>query len=113
MLAPSQLGSARDAWALPFEDARFDRVISTFGVMFAVDQRQAAAGLARAVSPMAWGQPEAVQGLLGRDFELASSTASARPTTREWTASGTGTRGVWSGAAALGRRGSKLAACTE
>ena len=36
-----------DAERLPFGDGAFDGVISTFGVMFAADQRQAAAELAR------------------------------------------------------------------
>ena len=36
-----------DAERLPFADARFDGVISTFGVMFAPDQKQAAAELGR------------------------------------------------------------------
>jgi SAM-dependent methyltransferase len=36
-----------DAERLPFEDGSFDGVISTFGVMFAFDQAQAAAELAR------------------------------------------------------------------
>ena len=36
-----------DAERLPFDDGTFDGVISTFGVMFAVDQMQAAAELAR------------------------------------------------------------------
>ncbi|MEQ9642589.1 MAG: methyltransferase domain-containing protein [Alphaproteobacteria bacterium] len=40
-----------DAEALPFEDASFDRVISTFGVMFAADQTCAAAELARVCKP--------------------------------------------------------------
>lgn len=40
-----------DAERLPFEDGAFDRVISTFGVMFAADQRQAAAELARVCKP--------------------------------------------------------------
>lgn len=40
-----------DAEALPFEDASFDRVISTFGVMFAADQAKAAAELARVLKP--------------------------------------------------------------
>lgn len=97
-----------DVEQMPFQDARFDRLISTFGVMFALDQRQAAAELARvckrgarlvlvcwapggaveeffgvlakhdpepapasAASPMAWGDPKAVEDLLGHDFELA------------------------------------------
>ncbi|MDP9188202.1 MAG: methyltransferase domain-containing protein [Actinomycetota bacterium] len=40
-----------DAEALPFEDESFDAVISVFGVMFAPDQRQAAAEIARALRP--------------------------------------------------------------
>ena len=36
-----------DAEALPFEDASFDAVLSTFGVMFTPDQPKAAAELAR------------------------------------------------------------------
>jgi ubiquinone/menaquinone biosynthesis C-methylase UbiE len=40
-----------DAERLPFPDAHFDGVISTFGVMFAVDQAQAARELARVCRP--------------------------------------------------------------
>ena len=40
-----------DAEALPFEDGSFDRVISTFGVIFAPDQQRAAAELARVCKP--------------------------------------------------------------
>jgi len=40
-----------DAEALPFADAAFDGVISTFGVMFAADQKKAAAELARVCRP--------------------------------------------------------------
>ena len=40
-----------DAERLPFADGSFDRVISTFGVMFAADQIQAAAELARICRP--------------------------------------------------------------
>jgi ubiquinone/menaquinone biosynthesis C-methylase UbiE len=40
-----------DAQALPFEDASFDYVISTFGAMFAPDQEKAAAELLRACRP--------------------------------------------------------------
>jgi ubiquinone/menaquinone biosynthesis C-methylase UbiE len=40
-----------DAEALPFEDASFDVVLSTFGVMFAPDQPKAAAELARVCRP--------------------------------------------------------------
>jgi SAM-dependent methyltransferase len=94
-----------DAENLPFADGVFDGVISTFGVMFAQNQQQAAAELGRvcrkggrlalatwtrdgavaqffgvigkysdapppAVSPLAWGDPEHVTSLLGRDFDL-------------------------------------------
>ncbi len=38
-----------DVEALPFEDARFDAVVSTFGAMFAPDQTRAAAEMARVV----------------------------------------------------------------
>ncbi len=40
-----------DAEALPFEDATFDAVLSTFGVMFTPDQEQAATELARVCRP--------------------------------------------------------------
>jgi SAM-dependent methyltransferase len=40
-----------DAEALPFSDGAFDAVISTFGVMFAPNQRRAAAKLARVTRP--------------------------------------------------------------
>jgi SAM-dependent methyltransferase len=40
-----------DAERLPFDDGSFDGVISTFGVMFAFDQAQAAAELARVCRP--------------------------------------------------------------
>jgi SAM-dependent methyltransferase len=40
-----------DVEALPFDDATFDAVLSTFGVMFAPDQRRAAAEIARVCRP--------------------------------------------------------------
>ncbi|HEX7952076.1 MAG TPA: class I SAM-dependent methyltransferase [Burkholderiales bacterium] len=40
-----------DAEALPFADASFDAVVSTFGVMFTPDQERAAAELARVCRP--------------------------------------------------------------
>jgi ubiquinone/menaquinone biosynthesis C-methylase UbiE len=40
-----------DAEALPFADASFDAVVSTFGVMFAPDQGRAAAEMARVCRP--------------------------------------------------------------
>ena len=42
---------AADAEALPFADASFDAVLSTFGVMFSPDQAKAAAELARVCRP--------------------------------------------------------------
>lgn len=95
-----------DAERLPFPTAHFDGIISTFGVMFAVDQMQAARELARLCrpggrlvlatwapngavadffallarhndappppsNPLAWGDPDHVRALLGRDFALA------------------------------------------
>ncbi|HEX7061529.1 MAG TPA: methyltransferase domain-containing protein [Woeseiaceae bacterium] len=94
-----------DAERLPFAAGRFDRVISTFGVMFASDHGRAARELARvcrsggrlclatwtpdgaiarffallashrpepppAASPLLWGDPDYVEGLLGREFAL-------------------------------------------
>jgi len=40
-----------DAEGLPFEDASFDAVLSTFGVMFSPDQEKAASELARVCRP--------------------------------------------------------------
>jgi SAM-dependent methyltransferase len=40
-----------DAESLPYETASFDRVVSTFGVMFAPDQRRAAGELVRVCRP--------------------------------------------------------------
>lgn len=94
-----------EAERLPFEEAAFDGVISTFGVMFAAEPERAAAELARVCrpggrlalatwapdgsvaaffgligahtgapppepSPLAWGDPERLQALLGTAFEL-------------------------------------------
>jgi SAM-dependent methyltransferase len=42
---------AADAENLPFQDASFDAVLSTFGVMFTPDQRKAAAELLRVCRP--------------------------------------------------------------
>jgi SAM-dependent methyltransferase len=59
-----------DAEALPFDDGSFDVVLSTFGCMFAPDQKQAAAEIARVLRPggrfgvAAW-MP---QGNIGRFF---------------------------------------------
>jgi SAM-dependent methyltransferase len=89
-----------DAERLPFDAGTFDGVISTFGVMFATDQKAAAAELARVCrsggrlslatwapagavaeffgviarpppsSPLAWGDPAHVEALLGEAFDL-------------------------------------------
>jgi SAM-dependent methyltransferase len=40
-----------DAEKLPFEDARFDVALSTYGIMFAPDQEQAAREITRVVKP--------------------------------------------------------------
>lgn len=60
-----------DAEALPFGDASFDAVISTFGVMFAPDQQKCAAEMARVCRPggrigMANWTP---QGFIGQMFK--------------------------------------------
>ena len=60
-----------DAEALPFDNARFDAVLSTFGVMFSPDQARAAAEMARVCRPggrigMANWTPE---GFIGQVFK--------------------------------------------
>lgn len=64
-----------DAERLPFDEARFDAVISTFGVMFAADQEQAARELGRVCRPggrlvvASWKPGDSVEeffGLIGR-----------------------------------------------
>ena len=42
-----------DAQALPFDDASFDRVVSTFGHMFAPDHRRTADEMTRVLRPAA------------------------------------------------------------
>jgi ubiquinone/menaquinone biosynthesis C-methylase UbiE len=64
-----------DAEALPFEDGAFDVALSTFGVMFAPDQKRAAAELLRVVKPggrigLASWTPE---GFLGALFKVVGS----------------------------------------
>ena len=63
-----------DAEALPFPDADFDAVLSTFGVMFTPDQEQAARELWRVLKPggrigLASWTPD---GFVGRMFQLVS-----------------------------------------
>ncbi|GAB5377586.1 MAG: hypothetical protein AcusKO_40480 [Acuticoccus sp.] len=50
-IAPDIVFRRADAVALPFPDGAFDKVISTFGVMFAGDPARAAAELARVLRP--------------------------------------------------------------
>jgi ubiquinone/menaquinone biosynthesis C-methylase UbiE len=64
-----------DVEALPFADASFDVVLSTFGVMFAPDQERAASELLRVVKPagrigLANWTPD---GFVGRLFEVVSA----------------------------------------
>ncbi len=66
---------AADAEALPFDDASFDVVLSTFGVMFAPDQERAASEIHRVVVPggrigLANWTPE---GFIGQLFKLMST----------------------------------------
>src|SRR5512143_2010963 len=66
-----------DAENLPFADASFDVVLSTFGVMFAPDQERAASQLARVARPggrigLASWTPE---GFVGEMFRLVGSYA--------------------------------------
>jgi SAM-dependent methyltransferase len=64
-----------DAQELPFEDASFDRITSTFGAMFAPDHARAAAELVRVCRPggrivmTTW----IVDGFTGELFKLAAS----------------------------------------
>lgn len=70
-----------DAQQLPFEDDRFDRVLSTFGHMFAPDHEQSAAELKRvtrgdgAISICCW-SPE---GAIGRMFRTTAEFAPPPP----------------------------------
>jgi len=68
-----------DAQELPFEDARFDRVLSAFGVMFAPDQARAASELLRVCNPggilgLANWTPE---GAIGELFRITARYAQA------------------------------------
>lgn len=73
-----------DAEALPFNDASFDGVISTFGVMFAANQAKAAAELARIVRPggrlvvAAWTPGGAVEKFFGIIADHAGSSPPAQ-----------------------------------
>jgi 2-polyprenyl-3-methyl-5-hydroxy-6-metoxy-1,4-benzoquinol methylase len=73
-----------DAEGLPFADGSFDRVLSTFGHMFAPHHEQTARELARvcrsggAIVTATW-TPE---GLFGRSQRQAPTTCRHRPTTR-------------------------------
>ena len=77
-----------DAQELPFADASFDRVISTFGAMFAPDHRRAAAELVRVCRPggtigmATW----AIDGFSGRalqaEFDVHAAGARRPPSCR-------------------------------
>jgi SAM-dependent methyltransferase len=63
-----------DAQAMPFEDGSFDRVVSTFGHMFAPDHRRTADEMKRVLKPdgviaVACWMPE---GAIGRMFRMTS-----------------------------------------
>ena len=70
-----------DAEELPFEDASFDRILSTFGVMFAPRHEVAAGELARVIAPggsivlACWGP----YGLNGEMFPMIGSRMPAPP----------------------------------
>ena len=69
-----------DAEALPFADASFDAVVSTFGVMFTADQDKAAAELVRVCKPggkigLANWTPD---GFIGQLFRPSASTCCHR-----------------------------------
>ena len=69
-----------DAEALPFADASFDAVVSTFGVMFTADQDKAAAELVRVCKPggkigLANWTPD---GFIGQLFKTSASTCRRR-----------------------------------
>lgn len=73
-----------DAEALPFEDAAFDVVLSTFGVMFAPDHDQAARELLRVCRPggrigLACWTPE---GFLGKLFRVVAAYVPPTPGVR-------------------------------
>ena len=68
-----------DAEQLPFDDAAFDGVISTFGVMFAINQAAAAAELARVCrsgGPLATWAPE---GAVAEFFRIIAQHSDAPP----------------------------------
>ena len=79
-----------DAEALPFDDARFDRVISTFGVMFATNQVQAASELARVCKPggrlvlSTWTPGEAVAEFFGIIGQFQDGPRPEGPTPMAW-----------------------------
>jgi ubiquinone/menaquinone biosynthesis C-methylase UbiE len=80
-----------DAEALPFPDASFDVVLSTFGVMFAPNQEQAAAEMLRVCRPggrigLANWTPESFAGQM---FKLTSSFLPPPPGLRPPTLWGT------------------------
>jgi SAM-dependent methyltransferase len=83
-----------DAQALPFEDAEFDYVFSTFGVMFAPDQERAARELVRVCRPggtialASWRPEGVVSQFFGIVARHAPPTPGLEPPTRWGTESG-------------------------
>lgn len=78
-----------DAERLPFEDAAFDVVLSTFGVMFAADQRRAARELARVCRPrgrigLACWTPEGAVGALFRVVARHAPPPAGAPSPMRW-----------------------------
>jgi SAM-dependent methyltransferase len=83
-----------DAEALPFDDARFDAVVSTFGVMFTPDQDRAAAEMIRVCRPggrigLANWTPE---GFIGQLFKTIGKHVPPAPGLRSPALWGTETR---------------------
>lgn len=85
-----------DAHDLPFDDAAFDTVLSTFGVMFAVDQRRAADELLRVLRPggtlglSCWTPASAIGDIFRLNARFIQPPPGARPPT-QW-GSGPGLR---------------------
>lgn len=76
-----------DAQELPFDDASFDTVLSTFGVMFAADQQLAADELLRVLRPAGklglscWTPASAVGDIFRLNARFIDPPPSARPPT--------------------------------